>query len=277
MAWSQVSDELVAGKSGLSDALQDALTAVGLRQGDLALLHSDASAVIKMSGDDDWSRPLELLRVAVAEVLGDQGTLIVPTFNWDFCKGRPYDAAKTPSQLGLFSNYIRTRPEAQRSLHAIFPFAGIGPLVPALFSGISKSSFGLESVFDRLRQKNAKLVFLNTSFFCCTFVHHVEQVHGVSYRYQKYFTGTVTANGETYEDTFEFYVRDEKLTVNSYPTRLGERMRREGLLQAASLGDGEILSTTCGDVFREAMTALDDDPFFLLKEPPVPQAQRPMP
>lgn len=254
------------------ESIMRALAAVGLQEGDLVLLHSDASAVIRMLGSEDWGLALHLLWETIAEVLGKEGTLVVPTFNWDFCKGRPYDAVRTPSRLGLFSNYIRTRPEASRSLHPIFPFAGIGPQATSLFGGISKSSFGIESVFDRLRHRNAKLIFLNTSFYVCTFVHHVEQMHGVSYRYPKHFTGTIMANGITREDSFEFYVRDERLVVNSYPTRLGDRLRSRGLLLAAGLGDGEILSTTCGVVFREAVAALNEDPHFLLKEPPVPVA-----
>jgi aminoglycoside 3-N-acetyltransferase len=252
------------------DSITGALDAVGLRQGDLVLVHSDASAVFRMLGAENWALALELLWAAIEGVLGKDGTLVVPTFNWDYCKGRPYDAERTPSMLGLFSNYIRTQPEALRSLHPIFPFAGIGPQARSLFDGISKSSFGIESVFDRLRQRDAKLLFLNTSFFVCSFVHHVEQMHGVSYRYSKHFAGTITVNGLTYQDSFEFYVRDEKLVVNSFPTRLGERMRRRGLLNAAGLGEGEILSTTCTDVFREAVAALSEDPHFLLKEPPVP-------
>ena len=141
----------------LKDSINKALMAVGLNRGELVLVHSDASAVIKLLGDANLDRALELMRLSFAEILGDEGTLLVPTFNWNFCKGHPYDAAKTQSQLGLFSNYILNRPEAIRSVHPFFPFSGIGPHAHSLFSGISKSSFGLESVFDRLMQSNGKL------------------------------------------------------------------------------------------------------------------------
>ena len=254
----------------LKNLIEKALAEVGLNRGDVVLVHSDASAVIKLLGDEDWNRALELMRLSFAEILGDEGTLVVPTFNWNFCKGHPYDEAKTPSQLGLFSNYILNRPEAIRSIHPFFSFSGIGPHARSLFSGISKSSFGPESVFDRLMQRNGKLIFFNTSFLYCTFIHYVEQMRGVSYRYIKHFTGKLTVNKVTYEDTFEFYVRDEKQEVISYPTRLGERMRSKGMLRSVSFGDGRILSTTCHEVFHEAVTALDEDPYFLLKQPPVP-------
>jgi len=257
----------------VAESITGALRAVGVERGDLVLMHSDASAVIKMLGSSDWGRTLDLLGTACLDAVGPEGTVVVPTFNWAFCKGQPYDARRTPSVLGLFSNYLRLRPDAVRSPHPIFSFAAIGPQATSLFSGISKSSFGEDSVFDRLRRRDAKLVFLNTSFYVCTFVHHVEQMAQVPYRYLKHFTGTVSFGGPSYEDTFDFYVRDEKLVVNSYPTRLGERMREQGALRAAPLGSGEVLGTTCQDVYRDAMLALQDDPFVLLKDPPASEAQ----
>jgi aminoglycoside 3-N-acetyltransferase len=256
--------------AALRDAIASALVAVGLKRGDLTLVHSDASPVIKMLADDDWSHALELLTSVFRDVLGPEGTLVVPTFNWDFCKGHPFDALTSPSQLGLFSNYVRTRPDAARSRHPIFSFAGIGPEARPLFDGITKSSFGRGSVFDRLMRRDARLVFFNTSFFFCTFVHYIEQMRGVSYRYLKHFTGTLTVDGVTYEDTVDFYVRDEKQVVDSYPTRLGERLRSKGLLFAARFGASDVLSATCHDVYEEAFAALDEDPYFLLKHPPVP-------
>jgi len=252
----------------LKNVIKKALFEVGVKRGDTVLVHADASAVIKLLGDDNWDNALVLLKTSIVEVLGEEGTLIVPTFNWDFCRGIPYDAIKSPSKLGLFSNYILRRPEAIRSVHPMFSFAGIGPQAESLFNGISKSSFGHESVFDRLMKKNARLVFLNTGFFVCTFVHHVEHMRAVPYRYTKHFTGQLTIKNETYIDTFEFYVRDEKLAVNSYPTRLGDRMLEKGLLQSSDLGRGKVLSATCGDVYNEAVSALEEDSYFLLLHPP---------
>ena len=38
--------------------------------------------------------------------MGNSGTLIVPTFNWDFCNGEPYFHSKTISKCGMFSNNV---------------------------------------------------------------------------------------------------------------------------------------------------------------------------
>jgi aminoglycoside 3-N-acetyltransferase len=256
--------------SAVLDEMAAALGKVGLQAGDIALVHSDVSAIIRMTGGDDWGVALGVLKEALLQTLGEQGTLVVPTFNWEFCQGRPYDHAKTPSRQGLFSNFIRTSPGAVRSFHPMFSFAALGRQAESLVNGISKSSFGHDSVFHRLHQRGAKLVFVDTTFFVCTFTHYIEQMHGVSYRYQKFFTGQVTVDGSTYEDTFEFYVRDEKQVVNSLPTKLGERMRAKGSLHAAQVGDAVIEAATCEAVFDEAVAAMTEDPFFLLKDPPVP-------
>ena len=83
-------------------------------------------------------------------------------------------------------------------------------------------------------------------------------------------TGQVTINGTTYEDAFEFYVRDEKRVVNSFFTRLGERLRAKGLLRSADLGDSAVPASTWEAVFREPLSAMQEDPFYLLRDPAVP-------
>ena len=49
--------------------------------------------------------------------LGEKGTLIIPTFNFDFCSGKIYDIKNTKSQMGIFSEIARI--EAVKTDHGI--------------------------------------------------------------------------------------------------------------------------------------------------------------
>ena len=85
----------------------DALIQVGLKEGDLVLIHSDVSSFGKLGEVRDRQLFLQLILDAFFEVIGLEGTLIVPTFTYSFCKKEVFEALKTPSTVGIFSEFIR--------------------------------------------------------------------------------------------------------------------------------------------------------------------------
>lgn len=255
-------------RSEIIFSITSALDKVGVSLSDTLLVHADSSGLVKASNSSDWSLALEMLTEAFRNKIGPTGNILVPTFNWDFCIGKPYCDVTTTSRQGVFANFVRKLESSQRSPHPIFSFSGFGPDVNKIFDGISKSSFGRDSVFDRLHRANAKLIFFNTSFYNCTFVHHIEHMLNVSYRYSKKFKGEVTINQKTYIDEYEFYVRDEKLNVVSYPTRLGDKLLDLKLMHSEECIGGRILAVNTQDVFRIAQSCLAEDEYFLLKSNP---------
>lgn len=190
----------------LKQAITASLHELGVESGDILLVHSDASVVQEISGYK-WSEALPLLKESLLDALGSDGTLVVPTFNWDFCKGKAYRHARTRSQVGMFSQHVLSDQRSVRSLHPIYSFAAIGPQAEKLMADVSHSSFGEDSVFQRLHDRNAKMLFFNVPFQVCTFVHYVEQKRSVDYRFLKQFTGKIQIDDEIFTDTYDFYVR----------------------------------------------------------------------
>lgn len=214
----------------------DALHQVGVRTGDITLLHSDTTLVLKLIGAEWWEDALSFLLDCFESILGDSGTLVVPTFNYDFCRGKLYDHQRSPSQVGLFTNYVRRDRRAVRSFHPIFSFASVGAQAHALCDSVSNSSFGSNSVFERLFKADAKLVFFNVSFESCTYVHCIEQQLNVDYRYLKYFMGKVRIDEREYTDTFDFFVRYLERDVQTFLTPFGTRLE-ERILKRLEAGD----------------------------------------
>ena len=99
-------------------------------------------------------------------------------------------------------------------------------------------------------------------------MHHIEHMMQVPYRYSKNFTGQVTINEKTYTDTYEFYVRDEKLNVHSYPTRLGDRLLEMQLMRFVECDSGRIYCVKAQDVYEVAINSLSKDQYYLLKSNP---------
>jgi aminoglycoside 3-N-acetyltransferase len=248
--------------------IEKSLRDAGIKPGDIILVHSDSTAVKEITGLK-WGDALNLLKESFLNVIGAKGTLIVPTFNWDFCDSGVYVHEKTMSQTGMFSNNILFDNRSERSFHPIYSFAGIGPSAKDIFSDISKSSFGLNSVFHKLHKLNAKVVFFNVSFEECTFVHYAEQSVGVDYRFLKDFKGKVSVNGQEFEDSFDFYARYLDRDINTYFYRLSEFLLLEKKLNKVVLENKyPVLLTSCSDIYVAVEENLRQNPYFLIKNLP---------
>ncbi len=251
----------------LNTLLEDALLKIGLRKGDIIFLHSDITAVRDISGLS-WTGTLELIKDSFLNILGEKGTLIVPTFNWDFCGGKTYNHRKTRSQTGIFSNYILSDKSSVRSFHPIYSFSGIGHNIRDLFENISNSSFGENSVFERLHKINAKIVMFNFNMGT-TFVHYVEQKLGIDYRYLKTFRGRVIFDELDYIDEFDMYVRflDKDIIVSL--DRLHMDLITNNKMVFSSITDDIYLSAfNCKDLYKFIDNRLKVSPYYLLEKPP---------
>ena len=56
------------------------------------------------------------------EIIGDNGSLVFPIFNWDFCIGIPFDYYKTPSKVGALTSVALKRKDFKRTQHPIYSF-----------------------------------------------------------------------------------------------------------------------------------------------------------
>ncbi len=91
----------------------------GVDQTRLLMMHSSLHSLGRVDGG------AETVIDAVLEVLGADGTLMVPTFNY-VLEMEVFDPATVHSQTGLITNTLRQRPEAVRSLHPTYSVAAIG-------------------------------------------------------------------------------------------------------------------------------------------------------
>ena len=58
----------------------------------------------------------------IQSVIGKNGTLLINSFNWDFCKGIDFDPKNTPSKTGALSNIALKRKDFMRTKNPIYSF-----------------------------------------------------------------------------------------------------------------------------------------------------------
>ena len=146
----------------------------GLKSGDTLLLHSNVKRTLFLMKSCGYKPSPNTILESFLNVLGDNGTLLLPTFNFDFTKGIEFDIKKTKSKMGILTEIGRKHKNAVRTAHPIYSFAVIGKLSNLFFNLDNLNAFGTGSPFDILNKINGKIGVLdlheNDSF---TFYHHV--------------------------------------------------------------------------------------------------------
>jgi len=241
------------------ESLTSAFRDLGVQSGDTLLVHSSYKSLGEVDGG-----PQTVIEALLA-ALGADGTLIMPTFNFDFNKGEPWDVRSTPSKMGILTEFVRKDPRAQRVFHPFYSFAIIGKHAKMLGSLRYKSSYERNSVFGKLRDLDGKIMVIGLSYNnSMTFFHHIEQMEGVDYRFLKQFTGQVTdENGNTYTDTFEMLVRDIDKSVKTMVDPMGALMEKAGVIQSKEIGEADVKLMKANEVYAFTAREMKRDPHLL--------------
>ncbi len=187
----------------------------GLEKGDSVWLSSDAKTLLYSSLENGGTGDLNELIDGITDVIGPEGTLLIPTFNWDFCNGKTFDIRKTPCKTGIIGKVALKRDDFKRTKHPLYSFAVWGKDKEELCGMDNKSSFGADSPFTYCRDHNTKNVFIDVECqHSFTFVHYVEEQAGVPYRYLKDFTAPyIDYDGAESLRTYSMNVRDLDMDV----------------------------------------------------------------
>lgn len=208
-----------------------------IKKGDCVYVISDILELAKTYRVQGEKLQLSHVVEKLQELVGEEGTLLFPTFNWDFCKGIAFDYYKTPCRTGALSTAALKHEGFQRTAHPIYSFAVWGKKQAELMENDAVDSFGPGTIFEKLYDWNAKALVIGIPPLSgLTYIHHVEQVVGVPFRYHKTFTADyTTADGVCTERSYRMYVRDldiDPKEINGFAP-LGEIMERDGLIRKA--------------------------------------------
>ena len=151
------------------------LKKLGLKEGDIVLVHSSLSSIGYVEGGAD------VVIDALLETVGNTGTVVVPTLTLsteDFFQDNPpiFDPKKTPCYTGKIPEVFRQREDAVRSIHPTHSVAAIGPHAEYLTKDNQKSQTpcGEHSPFYELITLDGYLLVLGAPFANMPSFHVIE-------------------------------------------------------------------------------------------------------
>jgi len=241
----------------------DCLNSLGIIQGDGLLVHSAVQFLGRPIGG------LAMYLEAIQTVIGPQGTLAVPTFNFAFAQGEPYDPQQTPSKnMGAFSEYVRQQPGVQRTPHPMQSLAVMGRYADDLARRDTLSAFDPGSAFERMLELDFKLLLMGAGSAAISMFHYCEQRAQVPYRYWKNFSGQVRTPSGWQQRTYRLFVRylelDPQMTSEPVERLLCER----GQWMSIPLNYGQISLCRMPDFVAAGDDAIVANPWCLVTNRP---------
>ncbi len=154
--------------------IRDTLRSVGLTSGDHVLVHSSMRRVGLIDGGAD------ALLDTLLQVVGPDGTVAAPTFSGIPADGAVFDPAKAPSHTGVFTEVLRKRPDAARSLHPTHSVAALGSRAEELTDGhLEAETVGMDSPCHRIAKAAGYVMLLGVSHTANSTIHVGEACAGM--------------------------------------------------------------------------------------------------
>lgn len=228
----------------------------GLNKGDVVFVSSDITQLGAVALENNDSIDINGFIDVILNEIGEEGTLVFPTYNWGFCKGKTFNYLKTKCETGALGMAALKRKDFVRTHHPIYSFAVAGKLQKEFYCLNNISSFGADSPFALFEKYHAQNVIIDVDYtHCFTFTHYLEQKVGVSYRYEKMFTaGYIDKNGQESIRGYSMYVRDLDLDVKNDLTDMGKDMENKGVSKVFIINNVPIKVVSmdkCWPLFRE--------------------------
>ncbi len=194
-------------KFSLKKELSDLLDKFKIKKGNSIVLHSNSAGLFQY-GFQKKNEVYETFINTLIERVGASGTIIIPTYNYDFTKNKLYDKNKTLSKVGLFSNFLLKKKSFYRTYDPIFSHIVIGKDKNKIEKCKISECFGDKSIFSHMHKLNYKIIC-----FCCspnkiTFIHYIEKNMMVNYRYNKIFNGYIKKKNKKIKIKIKYNVGD---------------------------------------------------------------------
>ncbi len=204
----------------------------------------------------------ELLNVIKA--LGVK-TICMPTFTFSFCNGLDYNPTTSASRMGVLNEFFRKQEDVIRSADPLMSVALLGE-DKDLVMGVGHVSCGENSTFDKLRHRdNVKFLFLGPKIGdCLTYMHYMEWLYSVDYRYNRIFRGNVTIGDKTSVEEYALFVRYKSVVPNTASYDYEQKMYNNGTAFIAPCGDGTISIVDENNASIEYKKCLDENPYYFV-------------
>ncbi len=236
-------------------AVYQALRRLGLGFGHVVFVHSSLSSMGHVEGG------AEAVVDAFLDVLGPEGTLVVPTYTPSHRGlGSVFDPANDPSEVGRITEVTRRRPGAVRSCHLRESVAALGPAANDMMRVHRAAAWAADGPFWKFYELDARILLLGVPYFRSSFWHLIEQMLQPQYgRWTEYEARVKDPDGTERPLWFRsFGVGPDGQPPRDF-NKLGARLEARGLVSVGTVGNAMGRLFRARDAFDVGVAEFRDD------------------
>ena len=245
-----------------NNSLLETLLSIGADKCDVLYIHTALSF-----GQPNPQLKKSVLLAEILSVIKALGvrTVCMPTFTFSFCNKVDYNPASSSSRMGVLNEFFRKQDGVIRSIDPLMSVALWGE-DKDLVTGIGHYSCGANSTFDKLRHRdNVKFLFLGPKIGdCFTYMHYLEWLYNVDYRYDRFFNGNVQIGEFSSMQEYALFTRYDGVVPNDGSYRYERMMYENGTAIQVKCGDGTISIVEEKVAAIEYLKCLEYNPYFFV-------------
>lgn len=213
------------------DLINEVLDELDIVSGEKIWLSSDVIKLAFMLKKEKQKLNADYLIDCIINRIGPDGTILIPTFSFEFSNCGFYDYSNSVGTTGILGNVALRRPDFKRTSHPMHSFAVYGSDKDLLVNMNNKHSFGEDSPFRFCLDNDVRQIMLGTDYTkAMTYVHYVETVCCVPYRFLKLFSGAyITEEGKEERRTYEYAARRLDVGTIEQFNRIGKVLEEKGI------------------------------------------------
>ena len=241
------------------------LVAIGIRPGDTVVVHSS----MRSMGYVEGGAPCVI--AALLHAVGDEGTLLLPTFTYRTSYVDSYYSNKdTPSCVGLLSEVFRQMPGVVRTNHPTHSVALCGRLTEALIKdeALDDTPMGAHSPYRRLAAVGTKILMLGCPLAHNSYMHALEEEADAPYALRGHQTYTVVdekgAKSERHIRRHNFN-RSNGAILQRYERAIDVLLREE--YQTATVHGANAVLFDSVSLKARVLQKMKEDPYYFIDDP----------
>lgn len=236
-----------------------ALRSLGVKEGDAVMVHSAFGEEYGFRGS------LRELIDAFLTAIGRNGSLLMVSMPYagsalEYLRSdRTFDVRKTPSAMGLVTEAFRRMSAVKRSANPMHPVLACGSEAEFFVAGheFCEYSCGPATPFEKLLQRNGKVLFFNTQLTHFTFFHYLEhrareKLPVVLYHEPAFDASVVDATGMSIK--VRVYAYSAETIARRRDTVLHDWLEKKGVVRRAKIGATNLILLD----LQEVVAAFDE-------------------
>ena len=193
--------------------------------------------------------------------------IVVPTFTYSFCNHEDFDVRKSRTSVGALSEFIRKQDGRYRTLDPLLSLS-VPETLKEMFSTVSEHSLGKGSGLDIIHSLDGvKFLFFGAKQGeCFTYLHYIEKMLDVPYRYDQEFSGTVIDyDGNSTEKTQYIHTHCYGVKIPENYDYFEDELIQKGKVKKIRLGNSFVSCLSEKDAYEQITDKISKDPFYFVE------------